>query len=129
MKLIIVNTQNEFIKALENITDPEKKRKIIGVLFIRIFKKEARRISGNKIKFLVQGTLYTDAISSGVSIGKTAAVIKSHHNVGGLPEKLGFKLVEPLRELYKDEVRKIGALLGLPKSITQRQPFPVQALP
>jgi GMP synthase (glutamine-hydrolysing) len=124
MKLIIVNTQNEFIKALENITDPEKKRKIIGVLFIRIFKKEARRISGNKIKFLVQGTLYTDAISSGVSIGKTAAVIKSHHNVGGLPEKLGFKLVEPLRELYKDEVRKIGALLGLPKSITQRQPFP-----
>ena len=77
-----------------------------------------------RVKFLVQGTLYTDAVSSGVSIGKTAAVIKSHHNVGGLPKKLGFKLIEPLRDLYKYEVRKLGRELGLPKSIYNRQPFP-----
>jgi GMP synthase (glutamine-hydrolysing) len=148
MRLVIINAEDKFLKALAGVTDPEKKRKIIGRLFIRIFEKEAKRLDlspdlspspgernhplqamerdkgRGRIKFLVQGTLYTDAISSGVSIGKTAAVIKSHHNVGGLPEKLGFKLIEPLRELYKDEVRKIGKLLGLPESVTQRQPFP-----
>ncbi|TSA46569.1 glutamine-hydrolyzing GMP synthase [bacterium] len=142
LNLVVINAQNHFLKALKGVVDPEKKRKIIGELFIRIFESEARRLSPpplarggwpkarrgrtivDKIKFLVQGTLYTDAISSGVSIGKTAALIKSHHNVGGLPEKLGFKLIEPLRELYKDEVRKIGKILGLPKSVAERQPFP-----
>ena len=102
--------------------DPEKKRKIIGELFIRIFEREAKKLG--KIDFLVQGTLYTDAITSGKSVGGKAAVIKSHHNVGGLPEKFGFKLIEPLRELYKDEVRKVGLLLGLPDSVAHRQPFP-----
>src|SRR6185369_17724490 len=87
-----------------------------------IFEREARIIG--KVKLLVQGTLYTDSVSSGVSAGKTAAVIKSHHNVGGLPEKFGFKLIEPLRELYKDEVRKIGKLLELPDEIVYRVPFP-----
>ncbi len=120
--LKIVNSQKEFLRALKGVTDPEKKRKIIGELFIRVFEREARRLK--KIDFLVQGTLYTDAITSGVSIGQTAAVIKSHHNVGGLPKKLGFHLIEPLRELYKDEVRKIGKILGLPKAIVERQPFP-----
>ncbi len=132
--LKIISAQREFLRALKGITDPEQKRKIIGELFIRIFEREARKLlspgdgerqeRGRKISFLVQGTLYTDAITSGVSIGKTAAVIKSHHNVGGLPKKFGFKLVEPLRELYKDEVRKIGKLLGLPDEIVKRQPFP-----
>lgn len=120
--LIIVDARDGFLAALKGITDPERKRKIIGELFIRVFEAEARKLG--KIKFLVQGTLYTDAISSGVSVGKTAAVIKSHHNVGGLPAKFGFKLIEPLRELYKDEVREIGKLLGLPKAIVHRQPFP-----
>ncbi|MDP3740705.1 MAG: glutamine-hydrolyzing GMP synthase, partial [bacterium] len=122
LKLIVINAKNEFLSALKKVTDPEKKRKIIGKLFIKIFEKQAEKIG--KINYLIQGTLYTDAITSGVSVGKTAAVIKSHHNVGGLPAKLGFKLVEPLRELYKDEVRKIGKILGLPGSIVHRQPFP-----
>lgn len=151
LNLHISNAQKEFLKALRGITDPEQKRKIIGKLFIKIFEREARKLGSpspnlshqgrgknkkfpslegrgkgrvERIRFLVQGTLYTDAITSGVSVGQTAAVIKSHHNVGGLPARLGFKLIEPLRELYKDEVRRIGAILGLPKSITQRQPFP-----
>lgn len=155
-ELLVINAKREFIKALRGVTDPEKKRKIIGKLFIKIFEREARRLSPSppartpqagrlargdappaspkrreagkgqrgRITHLVQGTLYTDAITSGVSVGKTAAVIKSHHNVGGLPAKLGFKLVEPLRELYKDEVRKLGKLLSLPKGVYSRQPFP-----
>ena len=119
----VVRAQKEFLSKLKGVTDPERKRKIIGELFIRIFEQGARKIKN--ARFLVQGTLYTDAVSSGVSIGgKHTAVIKSHHNVGGLPKKLGFKLIEPLRELYKDEVRKIGKILGLPDSITQRTPFP-----
>ncbi|PIR96773.1 MAG: glutamine-hydrolyzing GMP synthase [Candidatus Doudnabacteria bacterium CG10_big_fil_rev_8_21_14_0_10_41_10] len=122
MNLKVVNATNEFLKKLKNVTDPEKKRKIIGELFIRIFERESKKIGG--AKWLVQGTLYTDVIEAGVSIGKTAAVIKSHHNVGGLPKKFGFKLIEPLRDLYKDEVRKIGVLLKLPEDIVQRQPFP-----
>ena len=120
--LRVVKAKKEFLTKLKSITDPEKKRKIIGELFIRIFEREAKKLG--RVMWLVQGTLYTDAITSGVSVGKTAAVIKSHHNVGGLPAKLGFKLIEPLRELYKDEVRKIGKLLGLPDSIVHRQPFP-----
>lgn len=134
MNLRVINAKPQFLSALKNVTDPEKKRKIIGELFIRIFEREARKIKlsppaggGEKKRgweWLVQGTLYTDAITSGVSVGHTAAVIKSHHNVGGLPEKLGFKLIEPLRELYKDEVRKIGKLLKLPDEIVHRQPFP-----
>lgn len=126
MNLVVVDAKREFLRKLKGVTDPEKKRKIIGELFIRIFEREAKKIGPKKagVKWLVQGTLYTDAISSGVSVGKTAAVIKSHHNVGGLPEKLGFKLIEPLRELYKDEVREVGRILGLPKSVVWRQPFP-----
>ena len=123
MNLRIVYAEKEFLRKLEGVTDPEKKRKIIGELFIKIFEKEARKTGG--VKWLVQGTLYTDAITSGVSIGgKHTALIKSHHNVGGLPKKMHLKLVEPLRELYKDEVRQIGKMLGLHKSITERQPFP-----
>lgn len=122
INLIIVDAKAEFLKALKNIIDPEQKRKIIGTLFIRIFEREAKKLG--KISWLVQGTLYTDVITSGVSVGKNAVVIKSHHNVGGLPEKFGFKLIEPLRDLYKDEVRKIGAILGLPKEVVFRQPFP-----
>jgi GMP synthase (glutamine-hydrolysing) len=122
LNLRVIDAALEFQDALRGVTDPEQKRKIIGGLFIRIFEREAKKIKN--AKWLAQGTLYTDAITSGVSVGGTAAVIKSHHNVGGLPKKFGFKLIEPLRELYKDEVRQIGRLLGLPKSITERQPFP-----
>ena len=123
MNLRIVYAEKEFLKKLKGITDPEKKRKAIGELFIRIFEKEAKKLS--RTKWLVQGTLYTDRVSSGFSIGgKHTAVIKSHHNVGGLPEKFGFKLIEPLRDLYKYEVRKVGDKLGLPKRITYRMPFP-----
>jgi GMP synthase (glutamine-hydrolysing) len=120
--LKVVDAKARFLKALRRVTDPEAKRKTIGALFIKIFQEEAKKLG--QIHWLVQGTLYTDAISSGVSKGKTAAVIKSHHNVGGLPEKLGFKLLEPLRDLYKDEVRNLGAMLKLPTSIVHRQPFP-----
>lgn len=123
MNLRIVYAGKEFLERLRGITDPEKKRKIIGELFIRIFEKEAKQLLG--ARWLVQGTLYTDRVSSGVSIGgKHTAVIKSHHNVGGLPEKFGLKLIEPLRDLYKYEVRKVGDELGLPKKITYRMPFP-----
>ncbi|MDP2789456.1 MAG: glutamine-hydrolyzing GMP synthase [bacterium] len=123
INLRIIYAEEKFLKRLKGITDPEKKRKIIGELFIRIFEKEAKKIS--RTKWLVQGTLYTDVVSSGVSSGgKHTAVIKSHHNVGGLPEKFGFKLIEPLRDLYKYEVRKVGDKLGLPKKISYRMPFP-----
>ncbi|MFA6306699.1 MAG: glutamine-hydrolyzing GMP synthase [Patescibacteria group bacterium] len=123
MNLRIVYAEKEFLEKLKGVTDPEKKRKVIGELFIRIFEREAKKLF--KTRWLVQGTLYTDAVSSGVSSGgKHTAVIKSHHNVGGLPEKIGFKLIEPLRDLYKYEVRKIGDKLGLPKKIVYRTPFP-----
>ena len=127
MNFKIIHAEEQFLKKLKGITDPEKKRKTIGELFIRIFEKEARKLG--KIKHLVQGTLYTDAVTSGVSIGgKHTASIKSHHNVGGLPEKMNLKLIEPLRELYKDEVRQIGRMLGLHRSVTERQPFPGPSL-
>jgi GMP synthase (glutamine-hydrolysing) len=103
------------------VTDPEQKRKIIGHEFIRIFEKEAKKISG--VKYLVQGTLYPDVIES-VSVKGPSAVIKSHHNVGGLPEKMHLKLIEPLRDVFKDEVRAIGRELGLPDKIVERQAFP-----
>ncbi|MFA5135214.1 MAG: glutamine-hydrolyzing GMP synthase [Patescibacteria group bacterium] len=123
VNLKVIDAGKQFFSKLRGVTDPEKKRKIIGELFIRIFEREAKKL-GARVQWLVQGTLYTDAITSGVSVGKTAAVIKSHHNVGGLPKKFGFKLIEPFRFLYKDEVRKVGRLLGLPRAVTERQPFP-----
>ncbi len=122
VNLKVINAKKQFLLKLKGVIDPEKKRKIIGELFIRIFERESKKLG--KVNWLVQGTLYTDAITSGVSVGKTAVVIKSHHNVGGLPKKFGFKLIEPFRYLYKDEVRKVGRLLGLPKEVTERQPFP-----
>jgi len=122
INLTSVDASKLFLKALKGVTSPEKKRKIIGRLFIRVFEKEAKRIGG--VKFLVQGTLYPDVIESKSAFGGPSAVIKSHHNVGGLPEKMGLKLIEPLRELFKDEVRKLGKELGLPKEILLRQPFP-----
>ncbi|MEA2557288.1 MAG: hypothetical protein QOG88_826 [Actinomycetota bacterium] len=117
--LVHVKAEDRFLAKLEGVADPERKRKIIGEEFIRVFEEVAREHSG--AKFLVQGTLYPDVIESG---SKTAANIKSHHNVGGLPEDIDFELVEPLRDLFKDEVRTVGAELGLPEEIVRRQPFP-----
>ena len=119
--LISVNAEERFLKKLRSVTDPEAKRKIIGNEFVAVFDEEASRLK--KIEFLAQGTLYPDVIES-ISFRGPAAVIKSHHNVGGLPEKMGLKLVEPLRELFKDEVRELGSALGIPQDITGRQPFP-----
>ena len=117
--LIYVDASERFLGKLENIADPEQKRKIIGGEFIRIFEEEARKLEG--IDFLGQGTIYPDIIESGT---KTAKMVKSHHNVGGLPEDLKFELVEPLKQLFKDEVRACGAELGLPHDMVYRQPFP-----
>ncbi|MFZ1249698.1 MAG: glutamine-hydrolyzing GMP synthase [Candidatus Saccharimonadales bacterium] len=111
----------DFYAKLKGVEDPETKRKIIGAEFIAIFEREARKVKGTK--FLVQGTLYPDVIES-VSVNGPSVTIKSHHNVGGLPEKMNLQLIEPLRELFKDEVRQLGTALGLPESIVQRQPFP-----
>ena len=121
MNLIAVNAVEEFLTALASVTEPEAKRKVIGKLFIDVFSEEARKLEG--IRFLAQGTIYPDVIESAAS-SKTAKTIKSHHNVGGLPPDLNFELVEPLRDLFKDEVRKIGKALGLPDDIIWRQPFP-----
>ena len=121
--LVVVDAKAQFLDALRGITDPEEKRKIIGREFIRSFEKAAREIaSGGEVEFLVQGTLYPDVVESGGGSG--TANIKSHHNVGGLPDDLKFKLVEPLRSLFKDEVRQVGLQLGLPEEIIWRQPFP-----
>ncbi len=114
-----INAQAAFLAGLKGVKDPEEKRKRIGRMFIDTFRAEAERLNG--YTFLVQGTLYPDVIESG---GGQAAVIKSHHNVGGLPEEIGFELVEPLRDLFKDEVRAIGRELGLPPRLVERQPFP-----
>ncbi|MDQ2087370.1 glutamine-hydrolyzing GMP synthase [Herbivorax sp. ANBcel31] len=120
INLVRVDAQDRFLDKLEGVTDPEKKRKIIGEEFIRVFEAEAKKIG--KVDFLVQGTIYPDVIESGVG---DAAVIKSHHNVGGLPDHVDFKeIIEPLRDLFKDEVRKAGLELGIPEDIVMRQPFP-----
>jgi len=119
--LISINAGNSFLKRLEGVIDPEDKRKRIGKQFISTFEKEARKIGG--VEYLAQGTLYPDVIES-ISSKGPSAMIKSHHNVGGLPEKMKLKLVEPLRELFKDEVRQLGKVLGLPDEIIKRQPFP-----
>ena len=119
LKVIWVDAADEFLGALEGITDPEQKRKIIGETFIRVFEDESKRLEG--VKFLVQGTLYSDVIESG---SKTAAKIKSHHNVGGLPDDMDLELCEPLRLLFKDEVRQVGIELGMPDRMVWRQPFP-----
>jgi GMP synthase (glutamine-hydrolysing) len=117
-----IDAGKKFLKALRGITDPEEKRKIIGKIFVDVFKVEAKKIK--KAKFLAQGTLYPDVIESVSYAGGPSAVIKSHHNVGGLPKDLKLKLVEPLRDLFKDEVRVLGLALGLPEEAVKRQPFP-----
>jgi len=125
LQLDAVDATDRFLKKLAGVTDPEKKRKIIGNEFIKVFEQEARRIEKKegKVKWLVQGTLYPDVIESR-SVRGPSQVIKSHHNVGGLPKKMKLKLIEPLKELFKDEVRKIGRDLGMPEEILRRQPFP-----
>ena len=122
IKLIYVNAKNLFIKKLKKVNNPEKKRKIIGNLFIKIFEKYSKKISN--IKYLAQGTLYPDLIESKSVTGSQTSKIKSHHNVGGLPKKMKLKLVEPVKFLFKDEVRKLGEELGLSKEILFRHPFP-----
>ena len=117
--LVYVDAVDRFLDKLAGVSDPEQKRKIIGAEFIRVFEEEARKLDG--IEFLAQGTIYPDIIESGT---KTVKAVKSHHNVGGLPEDLKFELVEPLKMLFKDEVRACGAALGLPDSMVYRQPFP-----
>ncbi|MBN1438276.1 MAG: glutamine-hydrolyzing GMP synthase [Anaerolineales bacterium] len=125
-RLIAVNAAEDFIEALAGVTDPERKRKIIGEKFIRTFEREALRTAGGggPARFLVQGTIYPDVVESRAAERSSADKIKTHHNVGGLPKDLGFDLVEPLRYLFKDEVRKVGAELGLPEELVWRQPFP-----
>ncbi|NQS99661.1 MAG: glutamine-hydrolyzing GMP synthase, partial [Candidatus Omnitrophica bacterium] len=122
LNLKVVDAQKTFLRSLRLIKDPERKRKIIGKKFIRVFEKEARKLG--RIKFLAQGTLYPDVIESKSPIGGPSATIKTHHNVGGLPKRLNFELIEPLKELFKDEVRALGKELGLPDDLVWRQPFP-----
>jgi GMP synthase (glutamine-hydrolysing) len=121
LRLIAVDAADRFLAKLAGVVDPERKRKIIGAEFIAVFEEEARRLG--QMEFLVQGTLYPDVIES-VSVKGPSVTIKTHHNVGGLPERMGFKLIEPLRELFKDEVRAVGQELGLSEAILWRQPFP-----
>ncbi|HPW99135.1 MAG TPA: glutamine-hydrolyzing GMP synthase [Sedimentibacter sp.] len=123
MNLIRVNAQQRFLSKLAGVTEPERKRKIIGEEFIRVFEEEKQKLKdefGN-IDYLVQGTIYPDVVESGTS---SSSLVKSHHNVGGLPDEVDFELVEPLRLLYKDEVRQVGRELGIPEEIVGRQPFP-----
>jgi GMP synthase (glutamine-hydrolysing) len=122
VRVIRVNAENRFMSALRGVSDPEKKRKIIGARFIEVFDEQARELT--EVNWLGQGTIYPDVIESAGSKTGKAHVIKSHHNVGGLPEKMNLKLVEPLRELFKDEVRRIGVALGLPPEMVYRHPFP-----
>lgn len=122
LNLKTVNAQRVFLDGLRGIRDPELKRKIIGRLFIRVFEKEAKKLG--KFKFLAQGTLYPDVIESRSALGGPSATIKTHHNVGGLPPHLKFELIEPLKDLFKDEVRLVGKELGLPDEVVYRQPFP-----
>ncbi|MFO7872033.1 MAG: glutamine-hydrolyzing GMP synthase [Candidatus Undinarchaeales archaeon] len=118
----LVEAQDEFFKAMKGVTDPEEKRKIIGELFIDIFEKEAEKIEDAEV--LIQGTIAPDWIESGTGYSGQTDTIKSHHNVGGLPEEMNLKLVEPLRELYKDEVREVASELSVPKDLYEKQPFP-----
>jgi GMP synthase (glutamine-hydrolysing) len=120
--LVHVDARERFLGALTGVTDPEKKRKTIGALFIEVFEAEAKKVGG--AEFLAQGTLYPDVIESVSFTGGPSVTIKSHHNVGGLPERMNLKLVEPLRELFKDEVRALGRELGLPEAFIGRHPFP-----
>jgi GMP synthase (glutamine-hydrolysing) len=122
VKVIRVNAQERFLRVLKGVEDPEKKRKIVGQEFIRVFEEQAQQLSG--IQWLGQGTIYPDVIESAKTQSGKAHVIKSHHNVGGLPEEMQLKLIEPLRELFKDEVRELGTQLGLPKDLVYRHPFP-----
>jgi len=121
MDLHLVDASEHFLKHLKGVTDPEQKRKIIGREFIRVFENKAKELG--EVAYLAQGTLYPDVIES-VSFKGPSATIKSHHNVGGLPSVMKLKLVEPLRELFKDEVRQVGTELGLPRELVMRQPFP-----
>ncbi|MDD4876050.1 MAG: glutamine-hydrolyzing GMP synthase [Dehalococcoidales bacterium] len=122
MNIIYVDASERFLKRLQGVTDPEEKRKIIGEEFIRIFEEEANKLG--KVDFLAQGTLYPDVIESASTGSKASVKIKSHHNVGGLPSKMTLSLLEPLRNLFKDEVRQVGLALGLPEEMVWRQPFP-----
>jgi GMP synthase (glutamine-hydrolysing) len=124
--LHVVDARDRFLQALAGVTDPQEKRRIIGHVFIDVFKDEARQIEATRgpCRFLAQGTLYPDVIESGASADGAAATIKTHHNVGGLPKELGFDLIEPLKDLFKDEVRRLGLELGLPEQSVWRHPFP-----
>jgi GMP synthase (glutamine-hydrolysing) len=122
LNVVAVDARERFLRQLAGVEDPERKRVIIGHEFISVFEQEAAKIPG--VKYLVQGTLYPDVIESKTPASKAGEKIKSHHNVGGLPEKMGLSLIEPLRALFKDEVRRLGRELGLPESIVARQPFP-----
>ncbi len=122
VNVIRVDAEQRFLQALAGEADPEKKRKIIGRVFVEVFDQEAANLKD--VKWLAQGTIYPDVIESGGAGSKKAVTIKSHHNVGGLPEQLGLKLLEPLRELFKDEVRELGVALGLPHDMVYRHPFP-----
>jgi len=122
LNIRFVNAENKFLKALSGVTDPEKKRKIIGRVFMEVFEAEAKKI--RDVEFLAQGTLYPDIIESVSAFGGPTSVIKSHHNVGGLPKKMRLKLVEPLKYLFKDEVRSLGKTLGMDDELIWRQPFP-----
>jgi GMP synthase (glutamine-hydrolysing) len=121
-KVAHVDASEQFLAALKGVSDPEAKRKIIGREFVEVFQAEAKKLS--RAKWLAQGTIYPDVIESGAARTKKATTIKSHHNVGGLPETLGLKLLEPLRDLFKDEVRELGVALGLPREMVYRHPFP-----
>jgi GMP synthase (glutamine-hydrolysing) len=128
MDVRIIDASAKFLGLLRGVTDPERKRKIIGNEFVRVFERAAKSLArerkGKPYRFLAQGTLYPDVIESVPIAGNPASMIKSHHNVGGLPKDLQFKLVEPLRKLFKDEVRKVGRNIGLPEEIVRRHPFP-----
>ncbi|NYT00620.1 MAG: glutamine-hydrolyzing GMP synthase [Methanocellales archaeon] len=122
MHLVVVDARDRFLAALKGITDSEEKRKVIGEFFIKVFEEEAKKIGG--VDFLAQGTIYPDRVESAKAGSEKSSRIKSHHNVGALPEKLGFKLIEPIKDLYKDEVREVGKELGLPSEIINQHPFP-----
>jgi GMP synthase (glutamine-hydrolysing) len=122
MNLVVSRVADLFLDKLKGVTDPEQKRKVIGNTFIEVFESEVEKIG--EVDFLAQGTIYPDIIESVPIDGNPAALIKSHHNVGGLPERMRLKILEPLNQLFKDEVRRLGEELGLPKSVVWRQPFP-----